>query len=347
MPAPSFPSQRSRVCRSLILGATLLCALSGLRAGAQDSLPADLEAAVSRERELQGLAPVRPSAELRKAAQAHAEDMARLGYFALEGPPGSATIESLLDKEGYRFTLVTEKLVRASLDQTVESLVAGWHAAPAANRSSLFLADVREIGVGSVETGESGETRIIAIVLASANGPEAVSPQAAAFSALARDPAAARKSLSEAVTAQRRAWGLSPLRVDSVLGEAAARHAKDLLAALIENRPTTEVVTLSDLVAEQRARSGAPVETSGQVSRQRRHAPRGNGVGESVGQVIVTDASSPEEALEVALRQDFSALRDARYRIIAVGLAVNPPASGMTSDRASGHSVWVIALATH
>ena len=55
--------------------------------------------------------------------------------------------------------------------------------------------------------------------------------------------------------------------------------------------------------------------------------------------MIVTDASSPEEAFSVALRQDVSALRDARYRVVAVGLAVSPPASG--------HSVWVIALATH
>jgi uncharacterized protein YkwD len=308
---------------------------------AQDTWPADLEAAVSRERESQGLAPVRSSAALRKAAQAHAEDMVRSGYFALEGPAGSPTIESLLDKEGYSYTLVTEKLVRASLDQSVDSLVAGWHAAPSANHSSLFFGDVREIGAGVVE---SGEMRIVAIVLAKANGPDDLSPQAAAFTELAHDPAAARQALSTAVGAQRAAWGLSPLRVDALLGEAAARHAHDLLTAVIENRPTAEVASLSDLVAEQRARTGAPVETSsGFVSRQRRHAPRGNGVGESVGKVVVTDASSSEEALAVALRQTSSALHDARYRIIAVGLAVSPPKSAAES----GHAVWVIAVATH
>ena len=279
-------------CRILILTVALLSAFSGFRAHAQDSWPSDLEAAVSRERESQGLAPVRSSAALRKAAQAHAEDMVRGGYFALEGPAGSPTIESLLDKEGYSYTLVTEKLVRASLDQSVESLAAGWHAAPAANRSSLFFGDVREIGAGVVE---SGEMRVIAIVLASANGPNDLSPQAAAFSALARNPEPARKALGAAVDAQRRAWGLSPLRTDALLGEAAERHAKDLLAALLQNRPTAEVASLSDLVAEQRSRNGAPVETSsGFVSRQRRHAPRGNGVGESVGKVVVTDASSPK-----------------------------------------------------
>jgi uncharacterized protein YkwD len=327
--------------RVLILAAaTLPSVLSGFRAAAQ-TWPADLEAAVSRERQVQGLAPVRSSAALRKAAQAHAEDMARGGYFALEGPPGSPTIESLLDKEGYSYTLVTEKLVRTSLDQSVESLAAGWHAAPEANRSSLFFGDVREIGAGVVE---SGEMRIVAIVLASANGPEDMSPQATAFAALARDPEPARKALSTAVDAQRRAWGLLPLRVDASLGEAADRHAKDLLAALLQNRPTAEVVSLSDLVAEQRARTGAPVElSSGMVTRQRRHAPRGNGVGESVGNVVVTDASSPEEALEVALRKSSSALRDARYRNIAVGLAVSPPAGAAES----GHAVWVIAVATH
>ena len=113
---------------------------------------------------------------------------------------------------------------------------------------------------------------------------------------------------------------------------------------MLAGRPTAEVASLSDLVAEQRARNGAPVETSsGFVSRQRRHAPRGNGVGESVGNVVVTDATSPEEALATALRQTSSALRDARYRVIAVGLAVSPPASAAES----GHAIWVIAVATH
>jgi len=334
----------------ILAAVTLLSVFSGFRADAQVtseitseqvSWPADLEAAVSRERESQGLTPVQPSTALRKAAQAHADDMVRAGYFALEGPAGSPTIESLLDQEGYPYTLVTEKLVRASVDQSVESLVAGWHAAPAANRSSLFLGDIREIGVG---VAESGGMRIVAIVLANPNGPDAVSPQAAAFSTLARNQEPARQALSAAVDAQRRAWGLSPLRVDALLGEAAARHAKDLLAALVANRPTAEVAALSDLVAEQRARTGAPVEmSSGFVSRQRRHAPRGNGVGESVGKVVVTDAASAEEALEIALQQSASALRDARYRIVAVGLAVSPPASAAES----GHAVWVIAVATH
>jgi uncharacterized protein YkwD len=330
-----------------ILVAALLFALAGLRAEAQDSfaapnLRADLEAAVSRERVLQGLAPVRSSDALRRAAQAHVEDMERGGYFALEGPQGSPTLESLVEKEGYPFTLVTEKLVRTSLFQTVDSLVAGWHTAPAVNRSSLFLPDVHEIGVGVIE---SGDVRLIAIVLASAGGdsPTASSSQSASFAELARRPEAARKALCAAISDQRRAWGLSPLRIDTALGEAASRHAEDVLQARLANRPTDEVVSLADLVAEQRARSGLSVETSGEVSRQRRHAPRGSGVGESVGQVIVTDAASPEEALEMALRQPSSALRDARYRIVAVGLAVQPPASAAET----GHSVWVLAVATH
>jgi len=83
--------------------------------------------------------------------------------------------------------------------------------------------------------------------------------------------------------------------------------------------------------------------SSGEVTRDRRKAPRGNGVGDSVGQLIVTDAATPEEALQVALGQTAPALHDARYRIVAVGLAVKPPAS----NAETGHAVWVIALATH
>jgi|GEM_PF-6792506 len=331
--------------RKLLVLAVLI-ALSDLRADAQvlfseDSWIAKLEAAVSHEREAQGLPPVTPSALLRSAAQAHADDMERAGYFAAEGPPGSPTIESLLDKAGYPYALVTEKLVRTPIEETVEHLVAGWHGKTDANRASLLHADVREIGVG---VAESGAMRIVTIVLASAGTPEPVSPQAKAFSALARDPAAARKALSDALTAQRLAWGLSPLRVSASLGEAAASHAEDLLKALIEHRSPDDVVSLADLVDEQRARSGAPVDmSSGEVTRNRRKAPRGNGIGESVGQLTVTDAATPEEALQVALRQTASALHDARYRVVAVGLAVKPPASAA----ATGHAVWVIALATH
>jgi len=346
MAAAPRPSPPARQRRLPILAAALLLLLAGSRGNAQSPAAqewsADLEEAVSQERAAQGLKPVESSVALRKAAQAQAEDMARGGYFALEGPAGSPTLESLLDKEGYRYTLVTEKLVRAPREHTVEDLIAGWHAAPAANRSSLFLADARDIGVGMAE---SGDLRIVAIVLAAASAPEPpASPQAAAFSALARQPAAARQALYQGIAAQRRAWGLSPLRVDPLLGEAAERHAEDLLAALIAGRPADEVVPLADLVAEQRARSGMPVEASGEVSRQRRHASRGsNSVGDSVGNVIVTDATTAEEALAMALRRPASALREARHRVVAVGLAVRPPAGAA----AAGHAVWVIALATH
>jgi uncharacterized protein YkwD len=327
----------------LLLAAALLLPLSGVRADAQStppSLASDLEAVVNREREYQGLKPVQPSAALQKAAQAHAEDMVQNNYFALEGPPGSPTIESLVDKEGYRYTLVTEKLVRQALDEGVEDLVEGWRKNPTANRASLWSPGARDIGIGLVE---SGDHRIITIVLAAAEGPQPSASQVAAFSALAKDPEAARKALYEAIAAQRNKWGLTPLRADAGLREAADQHAKDLLAAVLANRPTGEVVPLGDLVAEQRARAGAPVEVSGMVTRQRRHAPRGNGVGESVGQAIVTDASSAEEALAMAVQQEPSALHDARYRIVAIGLAVRPPDSATPT----GRSVWVIAVATH
>jgi uncharacterized protein YkwD len=332
--------------RLLILATALFFPLSSFRAEAQStsqSLAADLEAVVNREREYQGLKPVQPSAALRKAAQAHAEDMVQRDYFALEGPPGSPTIESLVDKEGYRYTLVTEKLMRQALDEGVEDLVEGWRKNPTANRGSLWYAGARDIGVGVVE---SGDHRIITIVLAASEGTQTNASQAAAFSTLAKDPEAARKALDELIAAQRRTWGLTPLRVDKALREAADQHAKNVLAAILANRPTSEVVALADLVEEQRSRSssaGAAVQTSGEVSRHRRPAPRGSGVGESVGNVIVTDASTPQEALDMAVRQDSTALRDARYRTVAVGLAVRPP----DSANPTGRSVWVIAVATH
>lgn len=335
-----------RLPRLLILAAAVLAALPAPRAHAQttspqDSLTAEVEAAVSQEREAQGLTPVQASATLEKVAQTHAEDMVKNGYFAPEGPPGSPTVEALLDQEGYAFTLVTEKLVRGPLDQTVENLAAGWHAAPDANRASLLLDGVREVGAG---VAVDGDARIITIVLATPNlAAAAASKQAAAYSALASDPEPARNALVAAIAKQRSAWGLAPLRGEPSLGEAASRHAQEVLAALLENRDIKDIVSLADLVAAQRV-SAVEIVGGSEVNRQRKHASRGtNTVGDSVGQVIVKDATTADEAIQTALQQDFSALRDARYLVIAVGLAVHPPES--TAE--SGHSVWVIALATH
>ena len=305
--------------------------------------PDEVMAAVNRERALQGLSPVAFSDRLGRAAQAHVDDMVRLGYFAVVGPVGAATVEQLVTREGYGFTLVTEKLVRTPLEQSIPALALGWRGSPATNRSSLFHPQVREIGVG---VAASGAMRTMAIVLATADGPAAVAAGSAeAFAALAREPAAATTALFEAVNSQRAARQLPALRADSVLALAAKQHADALLAALVGGRPTSEVGSLADLVSAQRPGSGSagPI-IAGEVSRQRRPSNRGSGVGSSIGQVIVTDATSAAMALETALRATAASdLRENRFRSAGVGLAVQPPGTATPVGRA----VWVIALSVH
>lgn len=308
---------------------------------ASPAWPEDLLAAVNRERQSLGLAAVRPSGLLARAAQAHVDDMAKHGYFAFTGPSGAPTIESLVLAAGYQFGLLTEKLVRTPKSQNAAALAAGWRAALTANRSSLFHADVREIGVGVVETGEQWT---IALVLATPLGPlGADGDEIAAFAALAREPARERTAFYLAIDARRRAWQLAPLRTDSVLEDAASRHAQALLAALVAGRPIGEVGSLADVVAQRDARWGSAGEiTPGAVSRQRRSSHRGSNVGNSIGQVIVNDAPTAAMALEAALQQTPSDLREARFRVAGVGLAVTavePSGSGL-------HCVWVLALAT-
>jgi uncharacterized protein YkwD len=305
------------------------------------SWPQDLLTAVNGERASLGLAPVRWSDRLASAAQAHVDDMVQRGYFNFTGPDGAPTIESLVSAADYQYRLVTEKLVRTSLQQTPAALATSWRAAPAANGASLFHPDVRELGAGVVD-GES--TRTIAIVLAVAAGlPEVDADEAAAFATLLRDPIRARKALYAAINQQRRSWALPSLRADSYLEEAASRHAAALLATLAAGRPTIEAGTLTDLVAQRDARWGSAGEiTPGAVSRQRRSSNRGSNVGNSIGQVVVVDAATAEQALEVALAQTATDLREARFRVAGVGVASQPAATGGSGPRC----VWVVALAT-
>jgi uncharacterized protein YkwD len=86
--------------------------------------------------------PLLSSEALRKAAAAHARDMARHNYFDHRAPDGSEPRDRVRD-EGYRSKLTGENI--AFGPETVEEVVAGWLNSPG-HCANIMDARFRELG---------------------------------------------------------------------------------------------------------------------------------------------------------------------------------------------------------
>lgn len=95
-------------------------------------------------REKQGLPPLRLNESLTKAAQAHADDMAKKGYFSHEAPDGTDMVVRI-DRVGYRYRGIAENIAmgQRSPQQAVDS----WLKSPGHRRNMLNGA-YRDLGVG-------------------------------------------------------------------------------------------------------------------------------------------------------------------------------------------------------
>lgn len=129
---------------------------------------------LNRERERLGLPLLRASDELSRAAQAHADDMVRKGYRALESPDG-ATIDDWVAETGYDAALLTEKVTSGWMRPEV--LVEGWAEVPEEHRRSVFHPEVLELGVGYRRYGSSP---LYVLVLARSAEDHAAAREAAA-----------------------------------------------------------------------------------------------------------------------------------------------------------------------
>jgi hypothetical protein len=107
-----------------------------------DAIPAVL-AEINRARARKGRRPVRLNAQLSAAAESHARDMVRRGYFAHESPEGG-DLGGRVDATGYRYRKVSENL--AFGQESAREVVDGWHGSPGHARNQ-YDPEVSEVGL--------------------------------------------------------------------------------------------------------------------------------------------------------------------------------------------------------
>lgn len=92
-----------------------------------------------------GLIPLTGNRKLDRAAQAHADDMARRDFFAHRTPEGEGPA-ARVDETGYQWSRVLENL--AAGQPTPREAVEGWKASKEGHREAMLDKEVREMGVG-------------------------------------------------------------------------------------------------------------------------------------------------------------------------------------------------------
>lgn len=224
---------------------------------------------INTRREHLGLQPLVLDPDLQRAAQAHADDMSARGYAGFSSPEGRTT-EDFAREAGYRFQTIAGKL--AFTADPPEAIARGWK--PESNRNSLFHPDVRDLGIG---IGVVRGTPMYSFLLARSEKSyleryvaELYERQTLALQNLE----ALREELLRRVNELRAGAKLQPLTRHPALDRAAQEHAEAVLEAI---------------------RSGAPPAKAGPLAAKvKRQKYRVAGI---VGERIVTDALTPEQAL--------------------------------------------------
>ncbi|GAA3853284.1 CAP domain-containing protein [Celeribacter arenosi] len=104
----------------------------------------DVSDLINAYRKSKGLSPLNLNAKLSKAAQKHADDMIRRGYFAHVSPSGSKPL-ARVRKAGYKGCLVAENLSYSW--KTVDIAVAEWMKS-SGHRTNIMHPRFRDVGVG-------------------------------------------------------------------------------------------------------------------------------------------------------------------------------------------------------
>lgn len=137
---------------ALLLG--MLAAAGPARAAEPDRLPALRQQAlelVNRSRREAGLDALRLADPLDRAAQAHAADMLRRGYFAHEAPGGATVRDRVLEAGGSRSALVAENIARctgcAADAERLRAFHEGWMASPG-HRANILRRGLETLGFG-------------------------------------------------------------------------------------------------------------------------------------------------------------------------------------------------------
>ncbi|HTO06274.1 MAG TPA: CAP domain-containing protein [Myxococcota bacterium] len=121
---------------------------------------AELFARVNRVRAEHHLIPLRGSQELAQVARAHAEDMARRGYFAHESPEGHNALNRVTGAGITGFRLLAENIGASTVSgDRLDAIVEEWMRSHD-HRENLLNPAFNTAGVGVVE-GPDGQTLVV------------------------------------------------------------------------------------------------------------------------------------------------------------------------------------------
>ncbi len=144
---------RRSVAAALVL---LLSAWTAAPAPAQQpdygSLQKKVLELVNQQRSLNGLRPLALDDRLNRAAQAHAENMAKRDFFDHQAPDGSQVADRAV-RVGYPWRLIGENLAAGHLSE--RGVVNGWMISPA-HRDNMLNPDFTEMGVGFARPSPEG-----------------------------------------------------------------------------------------------------------------------------------------------------------------------------------------------
>jgi len=142
-----------------VLFAVLLTAASGALADERhaalpmkDAWRTDMLHRLNRIREEFGLAALRIDDRLNRAAQLHADDMARRDFFDHRSPEGARMTERA-DRTGYHWRRLIENI--AAGYPNIASTIEGWMESPE-HRAGLLDREVRDAGFGYVYQPRDG-----------------------------------------------------------------------------------------------------------------------------------------------------------------------------------------------
>jgi uncharacterized protein YkwD len=122
-----------------------------------DALEAELLTRVNALRKRRGLRPLRASAELAAAADAHSRTLAESGMFAhrLPGaPPFYLRVKQFYGARGYRRWTVGENIVASSPALTARQAIRMWLATPS-HRANVLSSSWREVGFGAIRATDA------------------------------------------------------------------------------------------------------------------------------------------------------------------------------------------------
>lgn len=112
--------------------------------------PDALLSRINQVRAQEALRPLTDRAELREAAQAHAQDIAGRGVLDHRGSDGSK-LSDRLHRVHYDYSIAAENLADGTVDAA--ATVSLWMQSPG-HRANLLLPDVREVGIGHVQISD-------------------------------------------------------------------------------------------------------------------------------------------------------------------------------------------------